>query len=298
MGPIIGAALGGLTSAASSIIGNQSRRREAQRQRDWQERMWNQSNEYNTPAMQMQRFREAGLNPNLIYGQGNSGNATSAGQGAMANQENINLDPLGEMGKYLMLKKTAAETNTEEKRSKLVENQANQVQSQKLLTDAQRQHERAKTANTKEQRKLIQNQATKTGLEAFYLHMGMDDNLSILGQQLENYRLEGQNLKKKGANIDADTKLKGSQSAKLDIDTKRQERQFGLYEGSGIDPNTDFKNNMYRLGAQITGKSMQWIKEHPEAAAKAITGSAAAWLSPTSVAGYSDILTFLIELFK
>jgi len=35
-------------------------------------------NKYNSPASQMERFKEAGLNPNLIYGQGTSGtqNAT------------------------------------------------------------------------------------------------------------------------------------------------------------------------------------------------------------------------------
>lgn len=38
---------------------------------------WQMQNAYNTPAMQMQRFQEAGLNPNLIYGQGNAGNASS-----------------------------------------------------------------------------------------------------------------------------------------------------------------------------------------------------------------------------
>lgn len=30
---------------------------------------WSMTNEYNSPRMQMQRFQEAGLNPNLIYGQ-------------------------------------------------------------------------------------------------------------------------------------------------------------------------------------------------------------------------------------
>lgn len=40
--------------------------------------MWNTANEYNTPAAQMQRFTEAGLNPHLIYGQGNSGNAAQS----------------------------------------------------------------------------------------------------------------------------------------------------------------------------------------------------------------------------
>lgn len=38
---------------------------------------WHRQNEYNTPAMQMDRFKGAGLNPHLIYGQGNSGNAAS-----------------------------------------------------------------------------------------------------------------------------------------------------------------------------------------------------------------------------
>lgn len=36
----------------------------------------NKMNAYNTPAMQMQRFKEAGLNPNLIYGQGSPGQQT------------------------------------------------------------------------------------------------------------------------------------------------------------------------------------------------------------------------------
>lgn len=47
--------------------------------RAWQEDMWNKTNEYNSPQQQMARFKAAGLNPHLIYGQGNSGNATMAG---------------------------------------------------------------------------------------------------------------------------------------------------------------------------------------------------------------------------
>lgn len=40
-------------------------------------KMWKMMNAYNTPLMQMQRFKEAGLNPNLIYGQGTPGNVGS-----------------------------------------------------------------------------------------------------------------------------------------------------------------------------------------------------------------------------
>lgn len=36
---------------------------------------WHQQNEYNSPANQMQRYTDAGLNPNLIYGATSPGNA-------------------------------------------------------------------------------------------------------------------------------------------------------------------------------------------------------------------------------
>jgi len=39
--------------------------------------MWNRQNQYNAPESQMERFKDAGLNPNLIYGQGNAGNAAT-----------------------------------------------------------------------------------------------------------------------------------------------------------------------------------------------------------------------------
>lgn len=38
---------------------------------------WNRQNMYNDPESQMARFKAAGLNPHLIYGQGNAGNASS-----------------------------------------------------------------------------------------------------------------------------------------------------------------------------------------------------------------------------
>lgn len=40
--------------------------------------MWNLQNKYNSPAAQMQRFKQAGLNPNLAYTQANAGASFSA----------------------------------------------------------------------------------------------------------------------------------------------------------------------------------------------------------------------------
>lgn len=42
----------------------------AREARDYDQMMWNQQNAYNAPTQQMQRLKEAGLNPNLIYGSG------------------------------------------------------------------------------------------------------------------------------------------------------------------------------------------------------------------------------------
>lgn len=47
--------------------------------------MWNMQNEYNHPSSQMARLRDAGLNPNLIYG---NGNITTADQPKSPNYPN------------------------------------------------------------------------------------------------------------------------------------------------------------------------------------------------------------------
>lgn len=49
---------------------------------NWQH--WNAQNEYNSPAAQMQRFRDAGLNPNLIYGQSNLAGSVSPASGGVS----------------------------------------------------------------------------------------------------------------------------------------------------------------------------------------------------------------------
>lgn len=78
--------VGGLTS---NILGNENTKdnnqsnnafiaEQNQLNRDWQTDMWNKQNEYNTPYAQMTRLKEAGLNPNLVYGNGSAvGNSTS-----------------------------------------------------------------------------------------------------------------------------------------------------------------------------------------------------------------------------
>lgn len=88
---MIPAILGGVSDLVGGFLNRTSQKKQNERNyqftqeqnrinREWQEQMWNKTNAYNSPAQQMARFKEAGLNPHLIYGQGNPGNATMASQ--------------------------------------------------------------------------------------------------------------------------------------------------------------------------------------------------------------------------
>ncbi len=71
--PVVGSLIGGVFDSISS---NKQQKRQQQHEID----MWNRQNAYNTPAEQQKRLKEAGLNPALMYGQGSTGNASSAPQ--------------------------------------------------------------------------------------------------------------------------------------------------------------------------------------------------------------------------
>lgn len=107
---LIGGAVGGLTQGIGSYLSykgqksaNQTNIRLAQEAREHDLDMWNRQNEYNTPAMQMQRLEDAGLNPRLIYGSGtaSTGNAVQAQkaptpevQNELASMKALNAAPL------------------------------------------------------------------------------------------------------------------------------------------------------------------------------------------------------------
>lgn len=69
-------------------------------------RMWQLQNEYNTPAAQMARLRDAGLNPHLVYGSG-SVTGNTAGQMPQYSQVRSNfsgrepiIDPIGMLHQF------------------------------------------------------------------------------------------------------------------------------------------------------------------------------------------------------
>lgn len=65
--------IGALGSIASTAMQNKANRELAQYSFDMQRQMIQEQNEYNSPAAQMQRYKEAGLSPNLMFGGIDSG---------------------------------------------------------------------------------------------------------------------------------------------------------------------------------------------------------------------------------
>ena len=82
-GSFAGNLVGGLFNVGSTLLTNRANLKLADHQFDQNVKMWNMQNEYNKPAAQMARLKEAGLNPNLLYGTGTAaatGNSSSMPQ--------------------------------------------------------------------------------------------------------------------------------------------------------------------------------------------------------------------------
>lgn len=78
----IGGLVGGLASAGANLYmnerNNEANAAQARLQNQWNIEQWNRENEYNLPVNQVQRMKDAGLNPGLYYGQNQMMNEAAA----------------------------------------------------------------------------------------------------------------------------------------------------------------------------------------------------------------------------
>lgn len=106
------------------------------KQNAYNESMWHKMNEYNSPMAQMQRFKEAGLNPALIYGQSNTAPAiatasfgkSSIGKGSVPGTSVPNLPDWSNMSNslaaYFQFRESAARTNNLEVQNSVLQQEA------------------------------------------------------------------------------------------------------------------------------------------------------------------------------
>lgn len=75
---LIGAGISAVGGIASSLFSSSSNADLDNVNRQWQERMWHESNQYNAPVEQRKRMEAAGINPALAFQSGNTGVAASS----------------------------------------------------------------------------------------------------------------------------------------------------------------------------------------------------------------------------
>jgi hypothetical protein len=240
-----------------NVFGNRARRKEARSQRKFDLDMWNRQNAYNTPRMQMQRLRDAGLNPALMYGQGTTGNAVNQPKATQARLEN----PISSSGVASGVQLSLMNQQKKLLRSQAVANLQN-----------------AATGRSSQKRidRLV-------GLEAQSLEMGIKKTQAETGLIIQQERRTlAQTI---GQKIENDIKDKSSQSiikkaaqdannAVLDGTIKTQEEyQLELKNNLREQGVTDRDHILIRSYVQETNKTRSWFKA-AIMAAKAIKDAA------------------------
>lgn len=122
-----------------SMLTNRANKRENDSARLYNYQMYQRDLEYNSPKAQMQRLKEAGLNPFSVYGSGNvTGNASRSIPEAYPTRfENPidNLPIMETLGQYANIKKLNAETDQTLKHTELLETQRQtELLNQRLLS--------------------------------------------------------------------------------------------------------------------------------------------------------------------
>lgn len=119
---------GGLLDSVGSLFTIGAQKRAATTAFKRQKELFDYQNAYNTPANQMKRLKEAGLNPALMYGQGTTGNATGFAGVAKADVSGPSLAQSAAAGAQLSLLNA--------QRTKL-EEEAGLIRNQQVLSNAQ-----------------------------------------------------------------------------------------------------------------------------------------------------------------
>lgn len=148
LGTVIGGIGGAAISAIGSFFGNKSNRKQSAEafereskfareerlaQQQWIEQMYEKNNSYNSPAAQMQRLKDAGLNPDLMYSRGDVGNATAPEAPAQAPTPRFNVIPTNTYGQTAQI---AADAGLKAAQARLASSESKKADTEESLLTA------------------------------------------------------------------------------------------------------------------------------------------------------------------
>lgn len=219
---------------------------------------WNRQNEYNTPTAQMERYASAGLNPALIYGQGNNGNAGSIPQPQVSTPEWKN--PFEKFN--LQVAANSAIQSYYDTKAKAL------------------QYKRDEQSYEAEQYKLWQNRATMAAIEIFaadkmgrelsdltYLHINADQfdqirnmpyykNLELLWQKGDINQETLLRLQADTARLNQLTTNLGMQGELLDYQTDLKDNINALFNGGDMSVGNFLKTLLSLVFMASTGRQI------------------------------------------
>lgn len=204
------------TNLKIAQMNNEFNERMMQKQMDYNTDMWNRQNAYNTPSAQVQRLRNAGLNPSLMMGQAQTGTAASVGGVSPAQANHAEVKPyIPDMSgisqaaqQYAALELQKSRVQSEnaltdaQTRNMYIENQ---YKASQLLADIAAKSAETKNVQAKTTYQQIENSMRKQMLGAEY-ELTMRQQQSV-EQQTRNMMLQSLMLSKELAVFDERTRL-------------------------------------------------------------------------------------------
>lgn len=301
MDPIIASGLiTGVGNLFSSIFGNtwsdKSSKELMKYQDQLQQAAIDRQNAYNAPKAQMDRLREAQLNPNLVYGSGVDGNQSSAASAGIANARREVNNPLQDVGQtYLQSKQMEMEQIR--LRNEAFESRERQLKLRAetlgQLLDNRFNSETLQTRVKQEAQRLANDVARE----------------SLIHQQTNNMLIQANVMVEEANAIAAKTNLTKQQA--LTEVVKRSLMRSNIYLNNSnvrlnnkkiqqishiidyIDSGKDLRDLEYDikdLGFQSSKEFKQWLKDHPnvqlidailqraEEHYKGVTGASEDWM--------------------
>lgn len=245
---------------------------EAQKTRDWQEKMWNLNNEYNTPLAQVNRLQDAGLNPNLVYGNGTMQNVSPmASSGAQASSTPFNDSIAARHAQNFDAIMRGLQTAITMQELKNKKAEGKNIESNTEKTNAE----------TKESQQRTENLATenKFNLETF--------DARKIGIELQNQLSEQQRLK-----LYADTQTATKQLDQIDAVISNLESSTDLNKAQVENIHTNIARTLALLPKEIE----QMNAAITEALSRAVANKASANASNAQAGYYGALSTQVSKL--
>lgn len=202
---------------------NQFNRDMQKDQQQYNKEMWETQNAYNTPKAQLDRYRQAGLNPNLLYGQPNPGNAAQAATSGQASSSNAiarqapMVDHLSMSN--IRLNEALAKKNEADATGKEIENQ---YKGDKEATEIQQMLQNINESSAREKAQLIENTYKPQQIEAEIDNVISDTLLKGSQEKLSNQQI--QYYEQLGQLVAYEMLTEQAKALNLHMNTKRLEQ--------------------------------------------------------------------------